>query len=279
MSVLAVSAGLGLFGLVFPKTFRSGFIQQSVLTLISLAVCDGGWIACEKIGAQGRMRWLAFPANVVFGLAFVGVIVLIWIPLSRTYSWQFESQIQKSTLTAIVLGVTLAGGGLLGMIKAHHMSTRIVQRWTIRLGAVLCALSVLLIWEAFPLGAVFSRVYMVLLILTVAGAPATLVLRRIEIATLAQVAEAGLPSRIRVALTCPRCDLQQEMASGGAVCKGCGLAITIKVAEPVCRACGYSLAGLTGSVCPECGDEIPADLARLAGQMRKAERSAETMFD
>jgi len=267
MGALAVSAGTAMYALVMPGS--GSFRWELFGSAMSLVAYSLGWMACARVGAQRSMRWLAITAGALLTLGYAGVLTLIW----DVWGWPASDMAAKITATPTIIGITLVATGLLVMVSTRQRTVRCVRLSTIALGIVYSLLALALTWDmlGFDFNDILARLFYGLLILTAVGVLATIVLSRIEAVKLAEVAETGLPALIRITLTCPRCDLQQELPSGGSVCKGCGLAITIEVAEPVCAECGYSLAGLTGAECPECGVEISTDVLRLAGRTRKAE--------
>ena len=61
---------------------------------------------------------------------------------------------------------------------------------------------------------------------------------------------------ISVAHACPACAAVQRVVVGRrAECASCGLGVELKLDAPLC-ACGYDLAGLTTTICPECGQGV-----------------------
>jgi len=56
-----------------------------------------------------------------------------------------------------------------------------------------------------------------------------------------------------VLLACPRCKERQNAPVGTSGCRGCGLLLTVRLAEPRCPACDYITLDLRGGRCPECG--------------------------
>ena len=56
-----------------------------------------------------------------------------------------------------------------------------------------------------------------------------------------------------VHVVCPHCGKKREAKVGESACAECGLGLSIKVVEPRCAKCDYSLLGIKGGVCPECG--------------------------
>ncbi len=56
-----------------------------------------------------------------------------------------------------------------------------------------------------------------------------------------------------VQVVCPHCGAKRAAAVGSSACAACGLGLQIKVVEPRCAKCDYSLLGIKGGVCPECG--------------------------
>ena len=64
-----------------------------------------------------------------------------------------------------------------------------------------------------------------------------------------------IPKRVKMKMTCPRCEQWLQASSGPARCEDCGLRLIIEIQEPRCP-CGYLLYELKGNVCPECGRVI-----------------------
>lgn len=61
---------------------------------------------------------------------------------------------------------------------------------------------------------------------------------------------------ITLAHVCPACAAMQQVVVGRRVeCEACGLGVELKLDAPLC-ACGYDLAGLTMTICPECGQAV-----------------------
>jgi hypothetical protein len=96
-----------------------------------------------------------------------------------------------------------------------------------------------------------ERVLCVALILGGAGALCVWGFHRLT--TLRAAMETKLEGAVH--LRCPRCQKEQEVATGEARCVVCGLRFHVDVEEPVCVKCGYRLYGDVER-CPECGAGI-----------------------
>jgi hypothetical protein len=57
-------------------------------------------------------------------------------------------------------------------------------------------------------------------------------------------------------IICPMCKRKQTLATGGALCAGCGLRIVIRLEQVQCAKCGHLLYGLKFDRCPECGTAV-----------------------
>lgn len=68
--------------------------------------------------------------------------------------------------------------------------------------------------------------------------------------------EHRLVARAQIALTCPRCGVEQSITTGECACASCGLRFKIEVEEPRCAGCQYPLWNLPNRRCPECGREF-----------------------
>ena len=93
----------------------------------------------------------------------------------------------------------------------------------------------------------------VLAIATACGTVAVPLLHRMSAI---RTREAIKTVELELSLTCPRCDLTQQLAVGRRKCKGCGLGINIDIEEEHCATCGYPLYKLESPFCPECGMPI-----------------------
>lgn len=60
---------------------------------------------------------------------------------------------------------------------------------------------------------------------------------------------------VAVNVACPHCGRKFVAAVGASGCDGCGLIFELKLREPRCATCDYSLLGIKGGVCPECGQK------------------------
>ncbi len=63
----------------------------------------------------------------------------------------------------------------------------------------------------------------------------------------------ALGAALPIELTCPACRSAQTLTTGDSACSQCGCLFSIRITPRECLSCGYSLAGLRGRVCPECG--------------------------
>lgn len=100
----------------------------------------------------------------------------------------------------------------------------------------------------------FVRGLVALIVLSIAGSLALPVIWLI--ARLNSGPDSGMESAVEVALSCPRCGLEQRLETNGARCGRCKLEIRIRLEEPRCD-CGFLLYRFEGDTCPECGRPVP----------------------
>lgn len=210
---------------------------------------------------RGRFRWLMLGSIAGFAIACLLAWVMIWYPFSYSNAWEIQEFIGKFLITFSLAPSVLTLIGLLRLIKPAGSIVRYARVVTESLSGAFCVFSLLMIWEVFD-SWLFGpsefemRIWSGLLILSIAGLLGTPALRAVEIARRKDAAESGLPMRIKIGITCPRCEHQQSIDTGGAACTKCGLSINVHIEEPQCSCCGYSLAKLDSDTCPECGAEL-----------------------
>jgi len=208
-----------------------------------------------------RFRVLMFLSIAGYAAGCLLVWGLIWYPFRSLGMWESQEIIGKIAVSVSLASAVATVVGLLRLLKTEWGLVRLARVTTETCSGAFAALSILILWEVFETWWLFPseitmRVWSGLLILSIAGLLGTPALRAVEIARRRDAAESGLPMRITVRLTCPRCEHSQSMNTGGAVCVACGLSINVQVEEPQCSVCGYSLAKLDASACPECGTDI-----------------------
>ncbi len=210
---------------------------------------------------RGRFRVLMLGSIAGFAIACLLAWVMIWYPFNYSGAWDVQEFIGKLLLSFSLAPAVVTLIGLLRLIKPAGSIVRYVRVITESLSGAFCVFSLLMFWEVFDSwffgpSEIEMRVWSGLLILSIAGLLGTPALRAVEIARRKDAAESGLPMHIKIGITCPRCEHQQSIDTGGAACANCGLSINVHIEEPQCSGCGYSLAKLDADACPECGVDL-----------------------
>jgi len=220
-----------------------------------------GAMLCAIVLERRRLRVLMTLAIIGYSIACLMTWVLVWYPFQSTGAWVAQEYLAKTTISLTLVVSVAMVIGLLRLLEPSGSLVRLTRVATESVYGAFALLSMMILWEVFDTWWMFPgdfemRFWSGLLILSVAGLLGTPALRAAEIARRRETAESGLPLQIQVRLTCPRCGLEQAIATGGGACAGCGLSIKVEVSEPQCPACGYSMARLDVETCPECGADF-----------------------
>ncbi|MCB9848706.1 MAG: zinc ribbon domain-containing protein [Phycisphaeraceae bacterium] len=232
-------------------------------TSLIAAGCLLGAMLDAIVIERGRLRPLMLLSIIGWAVACLLGWTLVWYPFDAIGAYEAQELIGKITLSVSLVAGAMTAVGLLRLLRPRTELVRVVRVATETCCGAFVVVSLLVLWEVFLTwwlfpGELESRVMSGLFICSVAGLLGTPALRAAEIARRKDAAESGLPMRVGVELTCPRCGLAQTVRSGAeAACSGCGLSIRVEVEEPQCPACGYSLARLDAAACPECGERLP----------------------
>ncbi len=261
---LAVTAVLGVMAILLPSIPFEGelLITSGLLTGYSLL----GLMASIAI-ARGQLAWLAWIALALLLVSFMVWLYLIWFN-SRLH-YRTEETLAKTGGTPMILGVVALHTALLCLPNFQNRISHAVRLGTIAAASAVGVLLVGFLWELYNsnLDEWIARVTGAFAIPAALGTIAVPVLARIEFVSRRDGEEHTIDRHVSVWMRCPRCSHEGERPSNRCgVCEGCGLEITVTLAEPRC-VCGYLLHGLPEPICPECGREI-AEEHRWGGEAR-----------
>ncbi len=255
----AAAALLGIAALLLPRFVAEDevlgsaalFAAFSLLALFCATVLEKR----RRWELSWRLMWVGIGSSAA---ALVTWLILVWF--DRDLNYKTEETVVRIGGTFTVVAVVLAQSGLLSLPRFDRSSAARVRRATVGVSAAMAATSIFLFWwfdfiEGFIDDDLIFRGMGVLLILAICGTVITPILWKVEAVKRADTSE-SISGKLTVAITCPRCRMQQVLRTGPSACSGCGLQITIGVQEPRCK-CGYLLYQLTGDQCPECGRVIP----------------------
>lgn len=249
---LSIAAAMGIFA-IFADLGDTG--GKVLITTLLVAVAGVLSLASATAAAYGRTTmgyvgmgaaWLALPIS----------IILLWAESYMLFDMQIW--LAKAAGSFLVFAVAAPTSGLLSLARLRRL--RWVRAITYAAIAVLVVAILIIVIFEVDLGnpEITKRVIGVAMILATFGTITVPILHRMykmkgELVTVAADAT--------IVLTCPRCGSAAEIKAGGdwgadhralSACSSCGLGFSIELRENRCH-CGYSLYGLSGKTCPECG--------------------------
>jgi hypothetical protein len=187
--------------------------------------------------------------------------LLVWIALvwfSGAMPWQVEEFVVRVGVTCTVAAAVALYMGLVWVPRLLGLLVPLARVVAVACAVLAGVVGVVAIWFEPMQEPVTARAIGVLTVVAVGGlfaayAWAGLALVRAKLGADSSIAA----SRVRVALTCPRCGGACEVESGRpGRCGSCQLRVRVEVDEPRC-VCGYLLYQLEASACPECGRAVP----------------------
>jgi hypothetical protein len=202
--------------------------NELVGILLSLFLATLVSLPCALTFERGRVRGLMQSGMIAAGIGVVIVVLLSIAP--------------RRGIPATILGVkfikilAIWSGlcALVGLMMYERMISRIgiiIRACTVVSASIMAFSAIfLIVIEAGNANSESTfRYFGVLGVLTLFGLLATIVIVRFrELTTGDKVSEINV-IRIRFTAWCPRCQVQQELQTGGATCSNCGLAIKVMV--------------------------------------------------
>ncbi len=256
--LLGVIGSLSLAALIGIWTFlfgNFGDLEWKILfTTMTAALFSLTALGAAVVFERGRWRAAMVVTFILSGLGLLVYLLMIWF--EPHWNWPWWKFAWKVMWWLAIWSIALPHAGLLSLATLKGFF-----RWVRRaaIGAVFTlALSVtwVVLFESVLDEDIWIRIIGVFGILSALGT--------ITVPILAKVTgidkEAGVESTaMEIKITCPRCTLEQTVASGHSRCVGCKLKFEINIEEPRCPQCDYLLHKLTEPVCPECGQQLGDD--------------------
>ncbi|NOX59635.1 MAG: hypothetical protein GXP29_12380 [Planctomycetes bacterium] len=194
---------------------------------------------------------------------YIGVVAAVaaWcLETASVWPWAWDGKIRAAYFGLCAIAVIIAHANLCTFATLKRK-----QAWALWVSVGTAALASLLVAltrasnVAFPfIETTVSgiRIDMIGAASGIVAAFSSLALCILSIMNKKSVLEAITDSIAQVELACPRCRNKQLLNPGESTCAQCELKIEVQFEEPRCTACAYLLVGLTGDVCPECGNAI-----------------------
>ena len=255
LMVLLGLIGLGMLtGIAVLLLPRNTLPDELLATIAISGLYALGLLVVFSAGARMvRTRWIALAGTAA---SFAGYMVVLWF--EGVLGWQTVERVMRGSTVALVLAFAMTQRLLLVPLKPRVPAGRAARRAGLIAGGVTALMAA---WGLVFVDWIWNEeLYARLLgVAAIVGAGGTIGAgivwffeRRPEHDEPGVLGE-GVPVR----LTCPRCAGPIEARSNReARCGGCRLKVRVEIEEPRC-ACGYLLYELVGSVCPECGKEVP----------------------
>jgi hypothetical protein len=258
LGCLTLAALGGIASLVLPINWR--FEEHVILTLLTIA-----FFSLTSLGASlviERDRW---RIPMISGLTLMGFGALLY--LSQIWlSWANSSYFNHNDLIIKVnfgIGVWVVALPVMGLLALPRFTGALV--WLPRVTVLFVfSLAVFIIVAMIfePDDDIWAPIAGVLSILAALGTFAVPIMAKVhKIDKLENVESTSLHFK----LTCPRCLLEQTLATGHSRCGQCRLKFHVEIEEPRCSKCNYLLHNLTVARCPECGQGLsPDEIANTA---------------
>lgn len=218
----------------------------SKVLVTTLLVAMIGVLSLAGATATAYGSDLGRPGMVAACLVLPPILILIWAegwPPDGAEKWLI-----KGVGCLTVASVAFAHSGLLSLASLGRL------RWALSTtrvaAAALAAFTIARIIDEFHIGDALGKIVAACGVLATFGTLAIPILHRVM-----DIADdfVTVAADAAIALTCPRCRSAEEIRAGGkSACSSCGLGFSIELRENRCP-CGYSLYGLAGKTCPECG--------------------------
>ncbi len=227
LKVTAVSCFVGAIVLRPLMAFAPFYVPSVHIVaagLIPLALYSLVALACAITLERGRLVGLMWS-----GIAATAISVIAWAALAMAAS---VGRVNDEFWALLILPVNnwallCAVIGLLMQRRLHVAWGVYVRGVTIGLAALLAVLFPIAVWQWQQMEDHWYRIIAALAVLLTFGVIGTLILSRLR--QISGVQESQEVIRMPLTVTCPRCELRQDMVTGGDACYLCGLQIKVMV--------------------------------------------------
>ncbi len=252
IGLVASIASCGLVGVWCLLVGNFGSFEGKVLGTTA-TVAGASILGLASAIPWERRRW--HPVG-PFGMAcvaiaFVLVVVAIW---SEPWRWNdrvLSHNFERALGIACVAGVAFPHIGLMSLarLRRDYRWIRFCTLTAVALLAIQIDITILL----EPNDDAWFRFMGIVGIFVACGTVAVPILHRVSAI---KKREAVKTVELALSMTCPRCELAQQLPAGRSKCSQCGLRFLIEIEEESCEQCGYPLYKLESATCPECGTPI-----------------------
>jgi len=244
----AIAVGVSVFGQRLPLA------DELIATVALFGVACAGVVACvwtwQVAHPKGFHKLILVIGIALPVLGWIGVISSVWTKGTP------ETLAGRLGFVGYLWGGVIAFGALASLFRVRSWALWLRHAAVIGVAGCAAAMSIASMqrnggfsgWQVPVFGTSLSLALLssILVCLLTAIFPSFRVRR--------EVARAGEKT---LTLPCPICATSQVVVVGRRMeCPACALGFTITLDAPTC-VCGYTLADLTGTSCPECGEPIP----------------------
>ena len=265
LGCLSLAALGGVAGLVLPMDWR--FEEYVLLTLLTVAFFSLTSLGASIVMERGRWQWPMIAALTLSGFGVLLYLSEIWLSWANTSYFNNSDLIVKLNFGVGVWAVALPLTGLLALPRFTGALIWLPRVTHLTVFLLAAFITVAMIVE--PDDDLWGPVAGVLGILTVLGVFAVPIMAKVHKIDKLENVES---TRLQFKLTCPRCLLEQTLATGHSRCCRCRLKFHVEIEEPRCSNCNYLLHNLTVARCPECGQGLaPDEIADAASELSRLE--------
>lgn len=244
---LGAAALMGVFA-IFVDLGNTG---EKVLAT-TLFVAMSGVLSLAGATAAAHGSSLGRPGMVLACLALPPALTMVWAS-GGSLTAGAEDWLIKGAGCLAVASAALAHSGLLSLASLGRF--RWILSTTRVVAAALAVFAIAQIIDSFYVEDMLGKIVAAAGVFATFGTLALPILHRMS--KMGVVGLVTVAADAAISLTCPRCGSTEEVRPGESSCSSCDLGFSIELRENRCP-CGYSLYGLTGENCPECGRLLSA---------------------
>lgn len=251
VAAAATAAVFGIWVLIFERFF--GIEGQVWGTLGSIVLFCLPAMACASLVERGHWTGVMRATMALCLATLAWYLMVVWFHDWIEDWFDDDGWMWKSMLVPTWWALGLTWMGLLSTPALRNRWSLRAQRLSLAAVLLLALVLTAAVLSEFEVDELTWKSIGVSGILAALGTVVVPILARIE--KLDRVANVE-STPLELKLTCPRCLLEQTLASGHSRCARCRLKFHVEIEEPRCPQCGYLLHRLERPQCPECGTAL-----------------------
>lgn len=245
----------GITMIVLFEAFQSKNFSEGLLLVGLVCFCSGGigLIAAQVIQRGHSVRIMFGCCTLIIALLLLW-LVYVWLLAEYGSAYRLLSFFSSLAICSVTTAMVVIAAYILSL-ETKSQEIQIGKCVVVCLLLICTVVSYTIIWFEELTQFDFLTIGLVIgWVTTILGLTAISIAMRRENKPRGKLVRT-IPKRVKMKMTCPRCEQWLQASSGPARCEDCGLRLIIEIQEPRCP-CGYLLYELKGNVCPECGRVI-----------------------